>query len=196
MPKLPVRPELETIAFKDLKAWAAWLAAHHRTTPGVWIRMAKKGTGLPSVSYAEALEEALCYGWIDGLKKGESATTFIQKFVPRTSRSIWSKVNRAKAVALIKCGRMQPAGHEAIASAKRDRRWHAAYDPQSRATVPKDLQGALNKNARAKAFFATLDSQNRYAILFRTQTARKRETRAKRIQQFVAMLARHEKLHP
>jgi uncharacterized protein YdeI (YjbR/CyaY-like superfamily) len=197
MPKAAkLAPELETIAFEHHAAWDAWLAQHHAAKPGVWIRFAKKASGLQTVTYQEALDVALCYGWIDGLKKGESETTFIQKFVPRTKKSIWSKINRAKALALIKSGRMQPAGHEAVASAKRDRRWHAAYDSPSKATVPKDLQAALDRNRHAKAFFATLNSQNRYAILFRLQTAANPELRKKRLQQFVAMLASHEKLHP
>jgi uncharacterized protein YdeI (YjbR/CyaY-like superfamily) len=139
---------------------------------------------------------ALCYGWIDAQKRSESANTWLQKFTPRSKKSIWSRINREKALALIKAGQMKPAGLKAIEGAKEDGRWDAAYDSPSRATVPTDLQAALDRNARAKAFFATLDGANRYAVLFRIQTAKKAETRARRIHQFVKMLERKEKLHP
>lgn len=162
----------------------------------MWLRLAKAASGTPSVSYSEAVEVALCYGWIDGQKKGESENTWLQKFTPRAKRSIWSKINREKALALIERGQMKPAGLKEIERAKEDGRWDAAYDSSSTATVPGDLQAALDKNARAAAFFATLDRGNRYAILFRIHTARKPETRAKRIQQFIEMLARNEKVHP
>ncbi|HXF26808.1 MAG TPA: YdeI/OmpD-associated family protein [Bryobacteraceae bacterium] len=148
------------------------------------------------MSYAEALEVALCYGWIDGQKKGESENAWLQKFTPRAKKSIWSKINREKALALIESGKMKTAGLNALEHAKKDGSWEAAYDSQSGAAVPADLQAALDKNARAKAFFVTLDSHNRYAVLFRIQTAKKAETRAKRIQKFVEMLEKHEKLHP
>src|SRR4051812_17068178 len=182
--------------FQDQDAWAAWLELHHADSPGIWLRHAKKASGLASVTYDEALEVALCYGWIDGQKKGYDESSWLQKFTPRGAKSIWSKINREKATALIESGKMQPAGLKAIEAAKADGRWDAAYDSHSTATAPDDLQVALNKNKKAKDFFATLNSQNRYAILFRIQTAKKAETRAKRIQQFVEMLARNEKLYP
>jgi uncharacterized protein YdeI (YjbR/CyaY-like superfamily) len=194
-PKEP-RPELETIFFAHSDHWEAWLDEHHAAKPGLWVRFAKKASGIPTITYAEALEVALCYGWIDGLKKADSETHFVQKFVPRAKRSIWSKINRAKALALIKSGRMRPAGLAAIDAAKRDRRWHNAYDSPSNARVPKELHAALEKNPRAKAFFAGLDKVNRYSVVFRVQTATNPELRKKRVQQLVAMLAKREKIHP
>ena len=188
--------ELPILPFEDQSAWAAWLANNHATSRGVWLRLAKKATGTPSVSYAEALEVALCYGWIDGQKKGYDDAWWLQKFTPRGPKSIWSNINKQKAQALIDSGQMQPAGLAAIARAKQDGRWDAAYDSQSRMEVPSDLQAELDRNPAAKAFFATLNSTNRYAILFRIQTAKKPETRAKRIQQFIGMLERHELLYP
>jgi uncharacterized protein YdeI (YjbR/CyaY-like superfamily) len=149
-----------------------------------------------SVSYSEALEVALCYGWIDGQKKSDSENTWLQKFTPRGKKSIWSQINREKALALMQTGRMKPAGLEAVERARKDGSWDAAYESSSTATGPGDFQAALNKNEAAKAFFDGLDSRNRYAVLFRIQTAKKPETRAKRIQQFVDMLERHEKVHP
>ena len=177
-------------------AWERWLKRHHATAAGVWIRMAKKASGIASVDHPEALEVALCYGWIDGQRKGEDAQHFLQRFTPRTARSTWSKINRDKVLKLIDDGRMQPAGLAEIERARADGRWDAAYDAQSVATVPPDLQAALDANRKAKAFFATLDSRNRYAVLFRTQGAKKPETRARRIAQFVEMLAKGEKIHP
>jgi uncharacterized protein YdeI (YjbR/CyaY-like superfamily) len=177
-------------------AWERWLKRHHATAAGVWIRMAKKASGIASVDHPEALEVALCYGWIDGQRKGDGDQHFLQRFTPRTARSTWSKINRDKVLKLIDDGRMQPAGLAEIERARADGRWDAAYDAQSVATVPPDLQAALDANRKAKAFFATLDSRNRFAILFRTQGAKKPETRARRIAQFVEMLAKGEKVYP
>jgi uncharacterized protein YdeI (YjbR/CyaY-like superfamily) len=171
--------------FQHPKDWAAWLDKNQATSSGLWLRLAKKASGLESASYAEALEVALCYGWIDGQKKSYDETSWLQKFTPRGVKSIWSKINREKAQALIQSGQMKPAGLQAIEAAQQDGRWDAAYDSASNATVPSDFQIELDKNALAKAFFATLDRTNRYAILFRIQTAKKAETRAKRIQQFI-----------
>lgn len=185
-----------TLDFLDPKAWAAWLGKNHGKSSGVWLRMAKKASGLKSVSHGEALEVALCYGWIDGQARGAGEKAWVQKFTPRGKKSIWSKINRMKALALIEAGRMKPAGLAEVERAKKDGRWDGAYDSPRAASVPEDLQAALDRNARAKAFFATLNGQNRYAVLFRIQTAKKAETRARRIQQFVDMLAREEKLHP
>jgi uncharacterized protein YdeI (YjbR/CyaY-like superfamily) len=181
--------------FGAQEAWAAWLDKNHRESEGLWLRLAKKGSGLQSVSYGEALEVALCYGWIDGQKQGESEGAWLQRFLPRSAKSIWSKINREKALALIASGRMQAAGLEAVERAKKDGRWEAAYDSPSRAVVPSDLQAALDANPDARAFFDTLDGANRYAILFRIQTVKKAETRARKIVQFVEMLERKERIH-
>jgi uncharacterized protein YdeI (YjbR/CyaY-like superfamily) len=185
-----------TLLFESAEEWAAWLHRNHTTCSGVWLRLAKKGSDIQSVTYREALDAALCYGWIDAQKRPESEQAWLQRFTPRTGKSIWSKINREKAVALIATGRMQAAGLEQVERAKQDGRWEAAYDSMAGAEVPDDLQAALDRNARAKAFFATLDRANRYAVLWRIQTAKRAETRARRIKQFVAMLAKHEKLHP
>jgi uncharacterized protein YdeI (YjbR/CyaY-like superfamily) len=151
---------------------------------------------LTSISYQEALEEALCYGWIDGQKRPETERTWLQRFVPRSDKSIWSKINRDKALALIKNGRMKPAGLTAIERAKTNGRWEAAYDSPSRAAVPEDFESALDANPHAKEFFRQLDRANRYAILFRIQNVKKAETRARKILQFIGMLEKHEKIHP
>jgi len=177
-------------------AWARWLKRHHASAAGIWLRIAKKDSGIASVDYAGALEEALCWGWIDGQRRSDDAQYFQQRFTPRTKRSIWSQINRAKVLKLIEEGRMQPAGHAEIERAKTDGRWDAAYEGVSAATVPPDLQAALDANRNAAKFFATLDSRNRFAVLFRTQSAKKPETRARRIAQFVEMLAKGEKIHP
>jgi len=188
--------ELPKIAFASQKEWDKWLKANHLTSSGLWLQFAKKASGTPSVTYAEAIETAICYGWIDGQKQSHSTEAWLQKFTPRGRKSIWSKINREKALALIAGGRMQPAGLAEVERAKQDGRWEQAYDSPSSATVPPDLTAALNKNPRANAFFAALESRNRYAILWRVQTAKKAETRAKRIALFVEMLERGEKLHP
>lgn len=184
------------ILFKSQRAFEAWLAKHGESSPGIWLRVARKSAQLKSVSHPEALEVALCHGWIDGLRKSHDAESFLQKFTPRRPQSIWSKINRAKALELIEAGRMRPPGLAAIETARKDGRWDAAYDSYRTAEPPEDLESALDANPKAKAFFATLNSQNRYAILFRIQTAKKSETRKKRIDEFIAMLAKHSKLHP
>ncbi|HEY7182665.1 MAG TPA: YdeI/OmpD-associated family protein [Blastocatellia bacterium] len=188
--------DLPTLPFERPKDWAAWLDKNHATSSGVWLKLAKKASGIKSVTYDEALEVALCYGWIDGQKKSFDETSWLQKFTPRGPKSIWSKINTEKALRLIEGGRMKPAGLKAVESARQDGRWDAAYDAQSKAVAPADLLAALDRNTKAKAFFATLDSRNRYAILHRIHTAKKAETRAKRIEQFVRMLANKEKIHP
>ncbi|MEW5849825.1 MAG: YdeI/OmpD-associated family protein [Myxococcota bacterium] len=184
------------LGFHSKRAWAAWLAKNHQASSGLWLQLARTSSAEKSVTYAEALEVALSYGWIDGQKKSHDEATWLQKFTPRGPRSIWSKVNREKALALIASGDMEPAGLAAVEKAKADGRWDAAYDSPRSAAVPEDLRAAFDENSKAKAFFATLNSRNRYAILYRIQTAKKAETRAKRIAEFVAMLARGEKLHP
>lgn len=184
------------LLFRRQKDWQDWLGANHATSSGAWLRLAKKRSAIQSVSYREALEAALCFGWIDAQKKGESEQAWLQRFTPRRDKSIWSKVNRGKAAALIKAGRMQPAGLEQVERAKKDGRWDAAYDSPGSAEVPDDLQAALDRNPGAKALFGALDRANRYAILWRIQTVKKAETRARRIRQFIEMLKRHEKVHP
>lgn len=196
MPQAKSTTELPRHYFELQASWAAWLSENHSTSSGVWLQLAKKGADTASVSYEEAVEVALCFGWIDGQKQAHDDQFWLQKFTPRSAKSIWSKINRDKALALIEAGKMQPAGLKEIERAKADGRWDAAYDSPSKAGVPEDFQAALDGNARAKAFFATLESRNRYAILFRIHTAKKTETRAKRIAQFVLMLERHEKVHP
>jgi uncharacterized protein YdeI (YjbR/CyaY-like superfamily) len=189
--------EPAVVSFANQADWRAWLAAHHDAGPeGVWLKIAKKGSGVASVDYPQALEIALCYGWIDGQKKGLDETHWLQRFTPRRSRSIWSKVNRAKAEALVEAGEMQPAGLAEMERAKADGRWDAAYDGQRTSAVPDDLAAALAGNAVAGEFFATLDSTNRYAILHRLQTAKKPETRARRLEQFVEMLGERRTLYP
>lgn len=188
--------ELPTLQFKHQKNWAAWLNKNHASSSGVWLQISKKTSSVASVSYAEAVEVALCYGWIDGQGQSHDQTSWLQKFTPRGPRSIWSKINRGKAEALIRNGQMKAAGLKAIERARETGRWQAAYDSARSASVPKDFQAELDKNAKAKAFFATLNSSNRYGILFRIQTVKKAETRRKRIEQFVRMLAKHEKLYP
>jgi uncharacterized protein YdeI (YjbR/CyaY-like superfamily) len=187
---------LQVMSFETQHDWETWLKEHHADTKGIWLKLAKKAAGTPSVSYAEALDSALCYGWIDGQKATFDDKYWLQKFTPRGARSIWSKVNCDKATALIADGRMQPAGLRQVELAKSDGRWEAAYESQSKITIPDDFQRELDKNQRAKEFFGTLDSANRYAVLFRIQTAKKPETRSARIQKFIEMLSQHQKLHP
>ena len=182
--------------FKDQKSWDDWLAKHGESSPGLWLRLAKKSAKLKSVTYPEALEIALCHGWIDGQRKTFDAESWIQKFTPRRTKSIWSKINRTKALELIEAGRMRPSGHAAIEKARQSGLWEAAYDSHRTAVPPEDLEAALEQSPKAKAFFETLNKQNRYAILFRIQTAKKSETRKRRIEEFVAMLESHRKLYP
>jgi uncharacterized protein YdeI (YjbR/CyaY-like superfamily) len=168
---------------------------HHADSDGVWLLIAKAGAEAKTITYAEAVEVALCHGWVDGQKKALDAGHWQQRFTPRRPRSTWSKINREKAEALIAAGRMQPAGLAAIAQAKEDGRWDAAYDGARTAVVPEDLQAALDAAPKARAFFATLNAANRYAVLWRVQTAVKPETRSRRIANLVAMLSRGEKIH-
>jgi len=184
------------VSFADGQAWSTWLSSHHGSSRGVWLKVAKKGSGRVSVTYAEALEVAIVWGWIDGQRKASDESWFLQKFAPRGPRSIWSKINRERALALIVAGKMRPPGLSEVERAKRDGRWEAAYEGQRSATVPPDLAAALSANRRAAAFFETLNSRNRYAVLFRTHTAKRPETRARRIAKFIEMLAKHEKLYP
>jgi len=188
--------DLPILAFDTAFDWEDWLGGHHSTSSGVWLRFRRKSADSRALTHAAALDVALCYGWIDGQTLAEDAAHWRQKFTPRRARSIWSKLNRDKVAALIASGRMQPAGLTEIERAKKDGRWDAAYDSPSRASVPSDLAAALAAAPRAKAFFESLDSRNRYAILFRLHNAKKPETRARRLKTFVAMLKRREKIHP
>ena len=187
---------LPIMTFPSREAWAAWLDEHHTDSAGVWLAVPKKGAGEVGVSYAEALEAALCYSWIDGQKGKLDERFWLQRFAPRRPRSIWSRVNRDKALALIARGEMKPAGLREVERAQADGRWEAAYEPPSTMTVPDDLQAALTGNPAAADFFAALDRTNRYAILHRIQTAKKPETRSRRIEAFVTMLAEGTKLYP
>jgi uncharacterized protein YdeI (YjbR/CyaY-like superfamily) len=186
---LPIKP------FRTPAAFEKWLAANHVKSKGLWLQIAKKDSGIPTVNYQEALDIALCYGWIDGQKRPYDQHSWLQRFTPRGPRSVWSKINTGKAEALIKSGRMQAAGLAAIRSAKESGRWESAYQSWGTADVPPDLQAALDGRPNAKAFFETLTGANRYAVIYRVQTAKKPETRARRIAQFVEMLDRRETIH-
>ena len=193
---MTTKPELPIIPFASPGDWEAWLAEHHATSDGLWLKISKKDSGISSVTYAEALDVALCYGWIDGQKGKFDDDYYLQRFTPRRPRSKWSKINRGKVTKLIEEGKMKPAGLREVEKAKADGRWDAAYESQSNATVPEDLQRELDKNPAAAAFFETLNSTNRYAILYRIEEAKKPETRTRRIEKFVAMLSKHEKPYP
>jgi uncharacterized protein YdeI (YjbR/CyaY-like superfamily) len=188
--------DLPVHSFGSRAEWAAWLEREHGSVAGVWLAIARKGGASEWVSYAEALDVALCYGWIDGRKDRLDDHTWLQRFTPRRARSRWSKRNRGRAEELIERGEMAPAGLREIERARADGRWEAAYDSHSTATVPPDLAAALDDDHAARDFFATLDSNNRYAILYRIQEARRPETRARRIAKYVAMLSAGEKIHP
>ena len=186
----------ETLMFATVAVWNAWLAKHHATSSGITMRIARKGSAAKSITYGEAVDTALVWGWIDGQKGGGDPEAWLQNFAPRKPRSIWSKINREKASALIEGGKMKPAGLAAVDAAKTNGCWDRAYDAPKQAKVPDDLAAALATRPAAGAFFATLDSRNRYAILHRLMTAKKPETRAKRIAQFVELCARREKIYP
>ena len=184
--------ELPTLLFESKKKFAGWLAKNHDKSAGVWLKIAKKATGISTVSYAEALDVALCYGWIDGQRNSFDENYFLQKFTPRRPKSIWSKINVEKVAGLIASGEMKPAGLKAVEAAKQDGRWAAAYSSQRTMTVPADFRSALSKNKKANAFFESLTGAKRYSFLFRIETAKKAETREKRIRQFVEMLEKGE----
>jgi uncharacterized protein YdeI (YjbR/CyaY-like superfamily) len=188
--------QLPVTAFESTEAWDAWLATHHAGSPGIWLKIAKKGSAGASISYSEALDVALCHGWIDGQKGRHDDDYWLQRFTPRKPGSNWSKINTERAQALIASGRMRPAGRREVERAQADGRWQRAYESQSRIAVPEDLARALEANPRARDFFATLDGTNRYAVLYRISSAKRPETRAKRIDTFVTMLSEHKKIHP
>jgi uncharacterized protein YdeI (YjbR/CyaY-like superfamily) len=193
---VPVNDELAMKAFASMSAFEKWLSAEGSASPGVWLKIAKADSGIPTVTYAEALDIALCHGWIDGKKDKFDEEYWLQRFTPRRARSKWSEVNRLRAQELVKLGRMKPAGQKEMDAAQADGRWDQAYASQKTARVPDDLQAAFDANPTAKAFFATLDSRNRYAVLYRVGDAKKAETRAARIEKFVAMLNAHESIYP
>ena len=183
------------LAFASQAEWEAWLDAEHADSDGVWIKFAKKGSGVETVVYAEALEVALCYGWIDSQVKSLDERFYLQKFTPRRARSKWSRINREKIEELTKQGRMKPAGLAQVELAKADGRWEAAYASPANAEVPDDLQAALDANPKAAEFWAGLNKSNRYAIIFQLEDAKKPETRVRRLEKFVGMLERGEKLY-
>jgi uncharacterized protein YdeI (YjbR/CyaY-like superfamily) len=187
--------ELPIIELDGTAAWSAWLQEHHGSSAGVWLRLAKRGAPRKTPSYAEAVELALCFGWIDGQKGAYDQSFWLQRFTPRGPRSRWSQRNREKATELIRRGAMRPAGLAEVEHAKRDGRWDAAYEPQSTAAVPEDLREALALDPQARAFFETLSGANRYAILYRIAEAKRAQTRADRITKFVAMLHDGRTLH-
>jgi uncharacterized protein YdeI (YjbR/CyaY-like superfamily) len=194
MALMPVGLPQLTVA--DAAAWRAWLARSHDDSSGVWLVLAKKATVRPtSLTYDQALDEALCHGWIDGQRQSGGATTFLQRFTPRRPRSAWSKRNVGIVERLVDEGRMHPAGTAEVERAKADGRWEAAYSGQRSIEVPPDLADALAGEPRAQAMFEILTSQNRYAILYRIDGAKRADTRQRRIEQFVAMLARGETVH-
>lgn len=190
----PLPTDLPIKLFKTEGAWETWLAAHG-DAPGVWLKIAKKDTGATSVSYSEALDVALCHGWIDGLKRSCDAQYFLQRFTPRKAKSLWSKLNIARVEKLVDAGRMRPAGLREVEAAKTDGRWDAAYQSASVMDVPPEFAAALAKNAKARKAFEALDRTNRYAFCWRVHTAKKPETKAARVEKFVAMLQRGEKIH-
>ncbi len=183
------------ITFETAQQWDAWLTKHHATSKGVYIRVGKKGSGIRSITCPEALEVALCHGWIDAIRKGNDDKTFLQRYCPRGPRSIWSEINRKSVQALMKAKLMRPEGIAAVERAKANGQWDKAYAPASTITVPPDLEAALKKNKKAREFFATLKGSNRYAFLHRLHTAKKEETRAKRLALFVGMMERGETFH-
>ena len=187
--------DLPILLFESLSELEVWLEANHVGSPGLWLKIAKKGSGVESVTYAQALELALCFGWIDSQKRGFDERFFLQRFTPRRPRGKWSLINREKAEALIASGAMRPAGLAEVEAAKGDGRWEAAYAGQRAAEVPEDLRRELDRSEAARKFFARLDSANRYAILYRLQEAKKPETRERRLRKYIAMLERGEKIH-
>jgi uncharacterized protein YdeI (YjbR/CyaY-like superfamily) len=188
--------DLPVIAFKSQQAWDAWLTSQPAQSKGLWLKLAKKSSGVASVSRQEAVDTALCHGWIDGQLDSFDDKYWLIRFTPRQSKSIWSEKNRARALELIELGRIRPAGLNEIERAKKDGRWSAAYAGQSTAQVPDDLRAALEKRGKAKKFFEALDSRNRYAILHRIHNAKKTETRIARIEKFVMMLAEGKTIYP
>ena len=190
------RDDLPVLELGSQAAWESWLDAHHASAPGAWLKIAKKGSDAETVSYAEALEVAICYGWIDGQKDRLDDVHWLQRFTPRKPGGKWSRINTDKATELIKAGRMRPAGRREVELAQADGRWAAAYEGQRAMTVPEDLERELARNEAAREFFATLSGVNRYAILYRIGNVKRPETRAKKIAQYITMLAEHKTIYP
>jgi uncharacterized protein YdeI (YjbR/CyaY-like superfamily) len=188
-------PEQPIIAFTGPAEFSRWLERHHADHPGIWMRIFKKASVQPSITYAEALEEALCHGWIDGQKQRSDETSWLQKFTRRGPRSVWSKVNVGHVERLTLAGRMRPAGLAAVAAAQADGRWEKAYHSSRTAEMPEDFLQELARSPKARAFFETITKANRYAIFYRLQSAKRPETRARRLRDFIAMLERGETLH-
>lgn len=191
----PGSPPGEVVQFASAAEFERWLETNHDGHPGIWLKLAKKGAGQPSLSYAQALDVALCFGWIDGQKAAHADRHWLQRFTPRSSKSRWSQTNRDKAQQLITAGRMQPAGLAEIERARADGRWQAAYAGQRNATVPDDLRDAFNHDPQAAEAFNQLDAHNRYAIIWRINDAKRPETRARRIAKYLDMLRRGERIH-
>lgn len=183
------------LSFASAQEWAAWLAKNQASSSGIWLRFFKKGSDKKTVVYAEALDEALCHGWIDGQLKGRDEASYLQKFTPRRPKSVWSKINTQHVERLINVGKMKPTGLGKVEEAKKDGRWEKAYDSPGKMTVPTDFLKELAKDKKAKAFFGTLNRANTYAIAWRLQTAKRPETREKRMKAILAMLAKGEKFH-
>ena len=187
---------MRTLAFKSSISFRDWLEKNHAGAEGIWLRIYKKDSGEASITYAEALDQALCFGWIDGQKRSNDENSWLQKFTPRRAKSGWSKLNTQHAERLIKSGEITPSGREAVEAAKVDGRWQAAYESSRNIVPPEDFMKLLGKNKKAKAFFDSLNKANVYAIVYRLQTARKRETRERRMKKIFEMLTRGEKFHP
>jgi uncharacterized protein YdeI (YjbR/CyaY-like superfamily) len=189
------KDDLPVMPFESVAAWEAWLEANHADAPGVWLQIAKQASGIPTVTYSEALDAALCLGWIDGQKASYDEASFLQRFTPRRARGKWSKINVDRVARLIEAGRMRPAGLAHVDAAKADGRWEAAYGGSATMTVPEDLQTALDANPAARDFFATISRTNRYSVLYRVHDAMRPETRANRIAALVEMLAEGKTFH-
>lgn len=189
------KTDVPILSFKSQRDWANWLAKQHAASNGIWLRFFKKDSGVASVTYAEALDEALCYGWIDGRLDPYDEKSWLRRFTPRRPRSPWSKRNIEHVNRLTAAGRMKPAGLQEAEAAKKDGRWDKAYDPQGAMEMPADFLQALAKDKKAKAFFESLSRANHYAIAWRLQTAKRPETRARRMQAILAMLKKGEKFH-
>jgi uncharacterized protein YdeI (YjbR/CyaY-like superfamily) len=198
MTKVRAKKEIESpiLSFKTASQWEKWLEKNHDTSAGTWLKIQKKDSGQPSLTYADALDAALCYGWIDGQKKSGDDHSWLQKFTPRSSKSGWSKKNTEHVERLTKAGRMKPAGLAAVKAAKSDGRWEAAYDSQRNSKIPEDFLEALGRDKKAQAFFESLNKTNLYSIVYRLQTAKKPETREKRMKAILEMMAKGKKFHP
>jgi len=187
--------DFPAISFASLEEWESWLEENHANSPGIWLRIYKKASGVRTIFYPEALDGALCFGWIDGLRRPLDGISYLQRFTPRRPKSLWSKINTGHVERLTRLGKIKPAGLAAIEAARKDGRWDAAYHSPGKATVPEDFLKALSKNKKAKAFFETLNKTNLYSIAWRLQTARKPETRARRMKAILQMLAKRKKFH-